>query len=187
MQIREEFQRAQTEKEVLRNDLRQIRTNIPRGTKLDTLDADIQQLTFKMEHDSLSVSEEKKAQQQLSALGAAKPIAGQLASLEEKLKGVEERRASAKARLDQCDAVLSGIKEKEQGEVSALDAIHKQQEEANVDFPAMQVEKQECWEVIQALRAKMNEVRDEYNGKYQKWSVVNRNYQAWARHDKKAQ
>ena len=139
MHIREEFNRVQTERECLRNDLREIRGKIPRGTKLDTLEADIQALSFKMEHESLSVAEEKKVQQSLSSLNAARPLASQILSLEEKAKVVEERRTAAKARLDQCDSVLASIKEKEQHEVSALDAIHKKQEESSVDFPAMQV------------------------------------------------
>ncbi len=139
MHIREEFQRAQTEKEVLRNELREVRGKIPRGTKLEGLEAEIAALSFKMEHDSLSVADEKKAQQQLSALSTARPIANQITALEERLKGVEERRANAKGRLDACDSVLAEIKEKEQVEVAALDALHKAREEGNIDFPALQV------------------------------------------------
>ena len=107
--------------------------------------------------------------------------------LEEKLKSVEERRAAAKARLDECDAVLSAIKEKEQKEVAALDALHKKLEESNLDWPALHVEKQEAWEVIQALKAKIGEIRDDFNKKYTEWKKLNENYNAWSRHDKKAQ
>ena len=185
--IREDFNRAQTEKEVLRQDLREARNKIPRGTKLDSLEADIQGLTFSMEHDSLSVTEEKRVQQQLAALTAARPLAAQITAQEDKLKSVEERRAAAKARLDECDAVLAAIKEKEQVEVAALDALHKKQEETNLDWPALNVEKQEAWEVIQALKAKISEIRDDFNKKYQDWKKLNENYNAWSRHDKKAQ
>ncbi|GAX82805.1 hypothetical protein CEUSTIGMA_g10231.t1 [Chlamydomonas eustigma] len=187
MMIREDFQRAQTEKEVLRNELREIRNKIPRGTKLETIETDIQQLEFKLEHESLSGPEEKKAQQQLANLVAARPLSRQVAMLEEKLKIVEDRRASAKEKLDQCDAVLSTIKEQEQTEQIALDEYQRQREEANVDFPALQVEKQECWEVIQALKTKVVEVRDEFNKQYQEWQLQNKHYSIWLRHEKKAQ
>jgi chromosome segregation ATPase len=187
MLIREDFQRAQTEKEVLRNELREIRSKIPRGTKLETIESDIQQLEFKLEHDSMSGPEEKKAQHQMANLIAARPLSRQVTMLEDKLKIVEERRASAKEKLDQCDAVLATIKEQEQAEQTALDEYQRQREEANVDFPALQVEKQECWEVVQALKAKSVEVRDEFSKQYQEWQLQNKHYSIWLRHEKKAQ
>lgn len=181
MHIREEFQRANTEREVIKNELRELRSKIPRGTRLENLEADIAALEYKIEHESLSATEEKRVHQQLSTMVAARPLQRQTSVLEEKLKVVEANRGSAKARLDQCDAVLEGIKEKERVEQSALDEIRRQRDEANVDLPALEVEKQECWEVIQVLRAKMSEVRDEFNVRWKEWSELNKHYSAWRR------
>lgn len=187
MQIREDFNRSNTEREVLRNELREIKGKIPRGTRLDTLEADIAAAEYRLEHESLSVPEEKKAQAHLMSLTAARPLARQSTQLEERLKAVEAGRAANKARLDACDASLSSIKEREQVESVALDAIRKQREEANVDMPALEVEKQECWEVVQALRQKKSEIRDAFNKKWAEFAELNKNWQIYMRHERRAQ
>ena len=114
MHIKEEFQRCNAEREVLRNELRETRTKIPKGTRLETLEDDIRAAEFRLEHESLSANEEKRAHQQIQQLTAARPLAQQLATLEERLKATDAVRADTKGRLDSCDAVLNGIKAKEQ-------------------------------------------------------------------------
>lgn len=140
-----------------------------------------------MEHESLSATDEKKAQQYIQSLVAARPLSRQILMLEEKLKMIEAARAASKVRLDNCDATLSSIKEREQVEMAALEALRKKREEETVDLPALEVEKQECWEVVQLLRAKKNEIREAFNQKWAEYQEINKNYLIWVRHDKKAQ
>jgi hypothetical protein len=140
-----------------------------------------------MEHETLSAADEKKAQQYVQSLVAARPVSRQILMLEEKLKMIEAARAASKVRLDNCDATLSSIKEREQVETAALEAIRKQREEATVDLPSLDVEKQECWEVVQLLREKKNEIRNSFNQKWAEYQELNKNFQIWQRHDRKAQ
>lgn len=107
--------------------------------------------------------------------------------LEDKLKMIEAARTASKVRLDSCDATLSSIKEREAVEIAALDAIRKQREDATVDLPSLEVEKQECWEVGQLLRAKRTEIRESFNQKWNEYQELNKNFLIWVRHDKKAQ
>lgn len=185
--IKEDFNRCNTEKEVLRNSLRELRSKIPRGTRLDTLEADLAAVEYKLAHEVLSGNEEKKAQQQLTQLNTARPLGREAAVLEEKLKACETARAATKARLDQCDAVLNGIKEKEAVENAALDELRAQREGGGVDVPALEVERQENWEIIQAMRKQMDEVRDAFNQKWTEFKKLGDNYYIYMRHQKKAE
>lgn len=137
--IREEFQRCNTEREVLRNDLREMRSKVPRGTKLDTVEADIAALEFRLSHAGLAGNDEKRAQQQLTQLLAARPLAATASVMEERLKVTDATRASTKHRLDACDAVLNGIKEKQATEDAALDMLRGERESTEVDFAAIEV------------------------------------------------
>jgi chromosome segregation ATPase len=188
MQIREEFQRAMTEKEVIRNELRDLKQNkLPRGVKMDTIESELQQLEYMMQHESMSAQDEKKMQKQLQDLNAARPIVRDYRALEEKLKVVEENRASAKARLDQCDSVLEGIKAKQDTENVALDEIRRQRDKDVETIPDKEAEKKECWEIIQVLRAKMDEIRENFNAKWNEWVELNKHYNAWRRHEQHRQ
>eukprot|EP00195_Chlamydomonas_chlamydogama_P013846 CAMPEP_0202900860 /NCGR_PEP_ID=MMETSP1392-20130828/12076_1 /ASSEMBLY_ACC=CAM_ASM_000868 /TAXON_ID=225041 /ORGANISM="Chlamydomonas chlamydogama, Strain SAG 11-48b" /LENGTH=616 /DNA_ID=CAMNT_0049587313 /DNA_START=74 /DNA_END=1924 /DNA_ORIENTATION=- len=183
--IREELQRAIAEKDVARGELRSIREKLPRGTKLETLEADIQQMEFRLSHESLSENEEKRVMQQVQALSAARPAVRSYIELESKLKQNEETRSSIKGRLDACDAVLKGIKDKEDVEKAALEQYKKAQNDETVDIPALTVEKQECWQIMVALKEKIAEIRDDYSKKYQEYIKLDKNYRIWRRHDER--
>jgi hypothetical protein len=45
----------------------------------------------------------------------------------------------------------------------------------------------QCWEIIVALRAKMDEIRKAYNEKYTEWVRLDKNYNNWVRAQKRAE
>jgi len=187
MQLKEDRDRCNTEKEVVRNSLREMRSKIPRGFKLETLEEDLAALEYKLAHESLSASDEKRAQQQLSQLNAARPLAREGVALEEKLKACEASRTDIRARIDKCDAVLDSIKQKETVENTALDSLRAKRDADDIDIPALEVEKQECWEIIQALRKQMDEVRTNFNKQWQEFKKLQENHNIYMRHVKKAE
>jgi hypothetical protein len=43
----------------------------------------------------------------------------------------------------------------------------------------------QCWDIIQALRAKVDEIRNDFNAKYQEFIKLDRNYNnymRWVKH-----
>lgn len=52
---------------------------------------------------------------------------------------------------------------------------------------ALDVEKQESWDIMVALRAKAAEIRAEFDARWKVWAELNGHYKAWERHDKHRQ
>ncbi len=48
------------------------------------------------------------------------------------------------------------------------------------DIPALHNEKKECWDIIQALKAKQQEIRSEFDGRYRAFIKEDRAYRTWS-------
>eukprot|EP00798_Chlamydomonas_sp_ICE-L_P009131 gene9131-16256_t len=186
--IREELNSAITQRTQLRDEIRSLREKTPRGVNLDQLETRLQEIEFKMSHESVSEAEEKRMNVQLTNMNAARPMARQHALAEEKLKEVEEARAAVSKRLTDSDAVLNAIRAREDTDRATLEQLQADSKatDPQVDFGTLVVEKQECWQVITALRDKMTEIRKDFDVQYKEYIKLDKNYNAWLRHDKRA-
>ncbi len=141
--IREELQQAIKQKEELRAASRALKERLPKGVTSETLDAKIAELEHKQQHEGHSGEEEKALLKRISELNAAKPQYRELADVEGKLKACEDRRAEIQHRLQQCDAVLTDVKAREDAERQVLEQSRSKQADTDLDHPALNVEKKE--------------------------------------------
>ena len=181
--IREELNAAVEQRTALRDEIRGAREKVPRGVNLENLETRIQETEFRLSHESVSESEEKRMQQQLTQMIAARPLAKSHAVAEAKLKEVEEARAVVSKRLTECDAVLNSIKAKEEVDRAALEAERSKDQggESTLDWGALTVEKQESWQMICAYRDKITEIRKDFDEQYREYIKLDKNYNAWLR------
>lgn len=185
--IRDELNDAINQRTALREEIRSARDKVPRGVQLDSLETKVQELEWRLEHESVPEAEEKRLQQQLTSMVAARPLARSYAVADAKLKEVEDTRAAISKRLSDCDAVLKEVKAKEEVERAALDAARGKDKDAGpgIDYGALTVEKQECWQIMSALRDKITEIRKAFDEQYKEYIKLDKNYNAWLRHDKR--
>ncbi|GFH27684.1 uncharacterized protein HaLaN_26048, partial [Haematococcus lacustris] len=81
--------------------------------------------------------------------------------------------------------LLNASKAQQEVEQKILDERRSKQSELEGDIPQLLVEKKECYEIVQALRAKINEVYAEYNVKYKEYIDLDRNYNSYMRYVKR--
>ena len=163
----------------MRVEQRALREKVPRWVQADQITAKLQELEFKLAHDSLGDRDRIKVEKDLQDLKAATPSARQLVALELKLKESEAQRAAISKRLNDCDEVLKDLKAKEEAERAILDEFKSKANEEMVDVPSLIVEKKACWDMIVAFRDKITEIRKEYDAKYQEYLKQDRAYRGW--------
>lgn len=184
--IREELNEVNKQRDTLRKEIRELRDKAPgRIDNLETLDGRIKELEAKLAHESLSPADEKKLHEQLENLiQNGRPMARQYSALQDKLNASEKVRQEILSRLQQCDDVLNSVKAKEEAEKAVLMEVRDRHESETSDVPTLKSEQKECWDIIQACREKIGEVRKAYDAKYQEYIKVDRNYNAYLRHQR---
>lgn len=183
--IREELQQAIKQKEELRAASRQLRDKLPKGATAENLESKIEELEYKMAHEG--GEDDKLLFKRISDLKSARPAFKESGDIEAKLKAWEEKRAEIQHRLQQCDAVLTDVKAREEEERKVLEQSRSKQAETDLDVPALNVEKKECWDIIQALRAKMDEIRKDFQARWTEYITLDRNYNNYMRSIKRSQ
>ena len=137
--MREEWQSSSKERDELRAQQRAMRDKLPRGVSADGIDAKLRELEFQLAHEP--GQDEKNLYKRISELTAARPLFREAAEVDARLKAIEDSRSQIQARLQQCDAVLTNVKAQEEAERKVL--ADKKAAEPELDFNAMNAEKQE--------------------------------------------
>jgi tRNA U55 pseudouridine synthase TruB len=172
--IRDELQSVNKQREALRTELRSIRDK----TKInfDSMETKIEEIEFKLSHESLSVQDEQRLQQSLSQFTTARPLAKQIGGLQATLAELEEKRTGFTGRLQECDKILDGVTAKETVAKAELNELKTSEEGEMVDIPSLIVERKECYEIINAMRDAITEVRTEFDARYKHYITLDRNY-----------
>lgn len=139
--IREELQLAIKQRADLRTLSKQLRDKLPRGVTADSIDTKIAELEYKMAHED---SEDHKVLfKRIGELKSSRPAFKEYGDVEAKLKAIEDARAEIQHRLQQCDAVLTDVKAREDAERAVLEQARSKAGETELDIPALNVEKKE--------------------------------------------
>jgi hypothetical protein len=154
---------------------------------MESIDAAIKEIETKLQHESHSLQDENKLHQKLQQYTAARPLARDHALTTQKLQESDVYRAQISQRLADCDEVLREIKEKETTEKKALDEIRSKETSATSDVPSLHVEKKECYDIIVACRAKIDEIRADFDAKYKEYIKRDRAFKAYVRQQRTAQ
>lgn len=174
------------EKEKYLNELRAIRETTRGPINLEALEDKIRELDFKLNHESLNVAEEKRCREMKEkAERQDRPAMARAVALQAK---IDEVKAAITQLQDQIKAVngqLDKIKKAQDGQQAILDNIRSKENDVRADIPNLHVEKKECWDIIQALRAKQKEIRDAFNEKWTEFKKQDTAYRGWFREERK--
>lgn len=117
----------------------------------------------KLDRESPTATELKKMQDQLAQLTSLRRGAIRHNQVSQQLEQIDVQKAQISKRLTECDGVLNALSAKQDAERAAKEEIMGKTQSDTVDWQALAVEKQECWQIQQALRTKMDEIYKEYN------------------------
>ncbi|KAF8069594.1 hypothetical protein HT031_001711 [Scenedesmus sp. PABB004] len=174
-----------TERDKLFAEQRAIKDGIRGPTNLATIETQLQELEFKLTHESLTAAQEKSMRERKDRIEKDRPALARLAALSAKIDeakaGSEAVRAQITALNSKLDA-LKAAREEEQGKLAAQRAAEA---ETRSDVPAMIVEKKELWEVIQALRDKQREIRTAFNAKWDEFKKQDKAWKGWFAQERK--
>lgn len=74
-------------RDAIRTQQRTLRERVKSGSNLEQVDSRLQELEYRLTHETHSPVDEKRLTEQIRALQQAKPVAGELAMLQQKLDG----------------------------------------------------------------------------------------------------
>lgn len=175
-----------TERDKLVAEQRGIRETVRGPANLQAIEAQIQELEFKLTHESLSAAQEKNMRERKERMERVdRPAAQQLAQVSAKIDEVKAANEAIRSEIAAYNTQLDGIKAQLDAENGKLQALRAEQAEARSDVPGLIVEKKELWEVIQALRDKQREIRAAFNEKWEEFKKQNKAYMGWAAQERK--
>lgn len=136
--IREELRSTDSTREALRAELRSIRDK-SRNVNPEKLEEEITQLEYRVQHESLSEQEEKRAHQQIQTLTAARPLARKFVEFDARLKETEQARVGITKRLTEQDGQVKVLDDAIAVQTKFLDDSRAASDSHKEDLPTLQV------------------------------------------------
>lgn len=149
------------------------------------LEAQLQEMEFKLTHESLTAAQEKALRERKERTEKDKPAVARLAAVSAAIDAARAASDDLRAQIKAVNEQLDKIKSSREAEEAKLAALRASEAEARSDVPALHVEKKEQWEVIQALREKQREVRSAFNDKWEEFKKRDRAFKAWFAQERK--
>jgi uncharacterized coiled-coil DUF342 family protein len=176
----------QTDKEKAMTEARTIRDAIRGPVNLEALDQKLQELDFKLTHESLSAAEEKRLREQKERMERQdRPQVLRYSQLQARIDVAKAAVAEIRTQLAALDEQLNGIKAAQDEEKAKIDSLRQKENDQRSDIPGLIVERKECWEVVEALKKKQKEIRDAFEGKWQEFKKLDKAYKGWAAEQRK--
>eukprot|EP00879_Flechtneria_rotunda_P000406 GHRR01000500.1.p1 GENE.GHRR01000500.1~~GHRR01000500.1.p1 ORF type:complete len:620 (+),score=299.54 GHRR01000500.1:185-2044(+) len=175
-----------TQRDKLFAEQRSIKDNINGPTNLQTIDTQLQELEFKLNHESLTPAQEKAARERKERLErTVRPAVLHLQQVSARIDECKAASDAIRADISVLNAKLDKIKAARDTEEDELSAVRAAEQEARSDIPALVNEKKELWEVIQALRDKQREIRTAFNEKWEEFKKQDRAWKGWFAQERK--
>jgi len=170
----------QTDKEKAMTEARSIRDSIRGPVNLEALDQKLQELDFKLTHESLSAAEEKRLREQKERMERQdRPQVLRYSQLQARIDTAKAAVAELRTQMTALDEQLNSIKAAQDAEKAKMDSLRQKENDQRSDIPGLIVERKECWEVVEALKKKQKEIRDAFEGKWQEFKKLDKAYKGW--------
>lgn len=173
--FREEQNRAAASRDALRSQLRELKDRV-KYTTVEEIDVQISRLEEKLNHSSMSSSEEEWSVEQVRNLARSRATVRTYQEKLNDMQGDERPREELASKLRAIDARLDELKAEEMAEKERLQEIRASREDETSNEEALQQEKKDCYEIILRLREKRSEIRTEYNAKYDEFKKLDSEY-----------
>ena len=159
--IRNALNKANQVRESARVKVRQIKEN-SRVSSIEEIDGQIKRLEEKINSSELTEKEEQESIENIRQLVKSRET---VRSLRRQLDDMQSQENNSEDLMDQLKDIDSKMDEctAQEKEINKqLDAIQKKREEEDIDVHALIEEKEECWQVLCALRQKRKEINDAF-------------------------
>jgi len=149
-------------------------------TTVEQIDEAIQKYEDRVQHSSLSLSEEKKILDDIRKLKASRAAVGDYSSKLESLAQDDTTRSGIQAEIKALDEGINKVRAEEDVLRKELADLREKEQDKNSDIPALIAERDECREVckqayekIKDLRAEHDVVWQEFKAQEKIWRVQN--------------
>lgn len=173
--IRDELNKANQARESLRVKVRQIKDNT-KFSSVEEIDGQIKRLEEKINKTELNEKEQAECVTQIRQLVRSRETVRSLRKQLDSMQSDENLCEDLMERLKDVDAELDKWKSKEKEVSKELEQIRKQREEEEMDTSGLISEKQECWQVMVALREKKKEINDAFTERMNEYRRQEKEY-----------
>lgn len=150
------------------------------------VEAKLQELEFKLTHESLSAAQEKSLREQKERMERQdKPAVQRLAQVSAKIDECKAANEAIRGEIAILNVQLDKIKADREAEDAKLQQLRAAEQEARSDIPALNVEKKELWEIIQTLRDKQREIRNAFNEQWEEFKKQDKAWKGWFAQERK--
>lgn len=183
-QLREEIGRADQTRDALRTQVRALKERV-KYTTVEEIDAQIQRLEQKLNHSTLSPKEEEWSVKQIKDLAQSRASVRNFRERLEKMQEDDRLREDLVRRVAGVDEKLDALKAELAKERARLGELHAARDDETTEDATLKDEKDECWQIMVALRTKRDEIRAEYKSKFDEFKKQENKFFEWQREDRK--
>jgi len=145
---------------------------------VEEIDKEIKRLEDKINKTELTDKEQDDCVAQIRQLVRSKEKVKLIRKQLEEMGSDENLADDLMEKLKELDADLDRSKAREKDLQHKLDQLRKKREEEESDINILNAEKQECYEILCALRQKKKEINDEFTEKMDKFREEEKEYKA---------
>lgn len=166
--------------------VRQIKENT-KFSSVEEIDSQIKRVEEKVNKTELSEEEQAECVAQIRQLVRSRETVRSLRKQLDAMQSGENPCEDLMERLKDIDGELDKWKMKEKEVSKELEQIRKRREEEEMDISALNAEKQECWQVLVALREKKKEINDAFTERMNEFRKMEKEYRTQERQRKREQ
>ena len=159
--IRNALNKANQVRESARVKVRQIKEQ-SRVSSIEEMDGQIKRWEEKINSSELTEKEEQEYIEKIRQLVKSRETVRSLRKQLDAMQSQEDPSEDLMEQLKEIDSKMDDCTSQERDLEKQLDAIQKKREEEDIDVHALIDEKEECWQVLVALRQKRKEINDTF-------------------------
>ncbi|GMH32677.1 hypothetical protein BSKO_00511 [Bryopsis sp. KO-2023] len=156
--VRAELTRVNEKRESLRTQVRHVKE---KGRAVEDFDAQIKKIEHRINTEDLTPEDEERAINQIKQLAKSREAVKKHNQDLNSIQGDDALREELIAKMKSLDEELDKLKVDENRNKAQLQKIRSEQAVESDDFESLVQEKQDCWEVMKALREKRSQIKEE--------------------------
>ncbi|CAD7700831.1 unnamed protein product [Ostreobium quekettii] len=181
---RDEMARADKAREALRGQVKALKGRVKYAT-VEDIDGQISRLEAELNGGALSPVEEERKVRQIKDLAQSRATVKSYHERLEKMQEDDRMRDELGRRVVGADERLDALKGEMASERGRVGELHAARDDDGAEEARLREEKEECWTIMQALRAKRDAIRDEYRGRYEEFKRRDAEFRRWQSEDRK--
>jgi len=185
--IREELNAIDAARDKAREQTTTTRAKLGKFHTVDAVESEIARVERTLGHTTMPIQEEKKMVNAIKDLTKSKELVREYQEMAAKVNAGEERRKLASERVKAKDAEITAVKAAIATVKSSLEETRSREEKSVSDVPAMQEERNACYEIIKAKREEIRKLRASFKKKEDQHWASEKIWRAYAKYEKQKQ